>query len=184
VRRSTKTLPVSIECDLPDLYAAVIGATDSPSVARAVDQHQWPAVRRPLSEFEWETAGRRRLSSRTAAVPPAANSGRKQEGIQHMAALDYETIRRNPKYRQLVRQRSIFGWTLTIVMLIIYFGFILLIGYDPKFLGTRMGDSVMTVGLPIGLFVIVSAFLLVAVYVARANRTYDTLTRDIVEETR
>jgi uncharacterized membrane protein (DUF485 family) len=115
--------------------------------------------------------------------PLAANSG-KQESIQHMAALDYETIRRNPKYRQLVRQRSIFGWTLTIVMLIIYFGFILLIGYDPKFLGTRMGDSVMTVGLPIGLFVIVSAFVLVAIYVGRANRTYDSLTRAIVEETR
>ena len=101
-----------------------------------------------------------------------------------MAALDYETIRQNPKYRQLVRQRSIFGWTLTIIMLVIYFGFILLIGYNPKFLSTRMGDSVMTIGLPIGLFVIVSAFLLVAIYVSRANRTYDSLISAIVEETR
>jgi uncharacterized membrane protein (DUF485 family) len=101
-----------------------------------------------------------------------------------MAAPDYQTIQQNPKYRQLVRQRSIFGWTLTIVMLVIYFGFILLIGYDPKFLGTPMGDTVMTIGLPIGLFVIVSAFLLVAIYVSRANRTYDSLISAIVEETR
>jgi uncharacterized membrane protein (DUF485 family) len=124
-----------------------------------------------------------RLSNRAGVVPSVANTGRKQEGIS-MAAPDYQTIQRNPKYRQLVRQRSIFGWTLTIVMLVIYFGFILLIGYDPKFLGTPMGGSVMTIGLPIGLFVIVSAFLLVAIYVSRANRTYDRLTSAIVEETR
>jgi uncharacterized membrane protein (DUF485 family) len=101
-----------------------------------------------------------------------------------MAALGYEAIQRNPKYQQLVRQRSVFGWTLTAVTLIIYFGFILLIGYAPKFLGIRIGDSVMTIGLPIGLFVIVSAFVLVWIYVARANATYDSLTRAIVEESR
>jgi uncharacterized membrane protein (DUF485 family) len=47
-----------------------------------------------------------------------------------------------------------------------------------------MGHSVMTIGLPIGLFVIVSAFVLVGIYVRRANSTYDSLTRDIVEESR
>ena len=101
-----------------------------------------------------------------------------------MAALGYEAIQRNPKYQQLVRQRSVFGWTLTAVTLIIYFGFILLIGYAPKFLGIPIGGSVMTLGLPIGLFVIVSAFVLVWIYVARANASYDSLTRAIVEESR
>ena len=42
----------------------------------------------------------------------------------------------------------------------------------------------MTLGLPIGLFVIVSAFVLVWIYVARANASYDSLTRAIVEESR
>nr|WP_294523656.1 DUF485 domain-containing protein [uncultured Rhodopila sp.] len=101
-----------------------------------------------------------------------------------MAALGYEAIQRNPKYQQLVRQRSVFGWTLTAVTLFIYFGFILLIGYAPKFLGIPIGNSVMTLGLPIGLFVIVSAFVLVWIYVARANASYDSLTRAIVEESR
>jgi uncharacterized membrane protein (DUF485 family) len=101
-----------------------------------------------------------------------------------MAALGYEAIQRNPKYQQLVKQRSAFGWTLTAVTLVIYFGFILLIGYAPKFLGIPLGNSVMTVGLPIGLFVIVSAFVLVGIYVRKANATYDSLTRDIVQESR
>ena len=60
----------------------------------------------------------------------------------------------------------------------------MLIGYAPKFLGIPMGHSVMTIGLPIGLFVILSAFVLVGIYVRRANSTYDSLIRDIVEETR
>jgi uncharacterized membrane protein (DUF485 family) len=42
----------------------------------------------------------------------------------------------------------------------------------------------MTIGLPVGLFVIVSAFVLVGIYVRKANATYDSLTRAIVEESR
>jgi uncharacterized membrane protein (DUF485 family) len=101
-----------------------------------------------------------------------------------MAGQGYEAIQRNPKYQELVRTRSSFGWTLTVVTLVIYFGFILLIGYAPKFLGIPLGGSVMTLGLPIGLFVIVSAFVLVGIYVRRANSTYDGLIRDIIEKTR
>ena len=101
-----------------------------------------------------------------------------------MAAQSYESIQQNPKYRELVRQRSVLGWTLAAITLIIYFGFILLIAYAPKFLGTPIGAGVMTIGIPIGLAVIVSAFILVGIYVVRANATYDSLTRDIVEESR
>lgn len=101
-----------------------------------------------------------------------------------MAAQGYEAIQRNPKYQALVRTRSAFGWTLTAITLVIYFGFILLIGYEPKLLGVPMGNSVMTLGLPIGLFVIISAFALVGIYVRRANAEFDSLTRAIVEESR
>jgi uncharacterized membrane protein (DUF485 family) len=101
-----------------------------------------------------------------------------------MAAQGYESIQRNPKYQELVRRRSTLGSVLSVIMLIIYFGFILLIAYAPKFLGTPIGSGVMTIGIPIGLAVIVSAFLLVGLYVLRANATYDRLTRDIVEESR
>ncbi len=101
-----------------------------------------------------------------------------------MASAGYEAIQRNPKYQELVQTRTSFGWTLTVITLVIYFGFILLIGYAPRFLGIRMGDSVMTIGLPIGLFVIVSAFVLVGIYVRKANSTYDSLIKQIVEETR
>jgi uncharacterized membrane protein (DUF485 family) len=99
-----------------------------------------------------------------------------------MAPQSYEIIQKNPKYQELVRTRSSFGWTLTIVQLVIYSAFILVIAFDPKLFGIRLGDSVMTVGLPVGLFVILSAFVLVGIYVRRANDAYDTLIEALVRE--
>jgi uncharacterized membrane protein (DUF485 family) len=92
----------------------------------------------------------------------------------------HEKIEQDPNYQELVRRRSSLGWTLTVIMLIIYFGFILLVAYAPKFLGTPLGAGVMTIGIPIGLLVIVSAFVLTGIYVIKANSEYDPLIRKIV----
>ena len=92
----------------------------------------------------------------------------------------HEKIEQDPNYQELVRQRSSLGWTLSLIMLVIYFGFILLVAYAPKFLGTPLGTGVMTIGIPIGLLVIVSAFLLTGIYVGKANSKYDPLIRKIV----
>ena len=59
--------------------------------------------------------------------------------------------------------------------------FILLVAYAPSFLGIRLGTGVMTIGIPIGLLVIISAFVLTGIYVSRANSRYDALIRKIVE---
>jgi uncharacterized membrane protein (DUF485 family) len=144
------------------------------------NQTQRPAIPAQIRE----PATTRRLgrdgSRRAVQGQCRANTG--EDGT--MAAQDYDAIQRNAKYQKLVRARSSFGWTLSAITLIIYFGFILLIGYAPKVLGIPIGGSVMTIGLPIGLFVIVSAFVLVGIYVYRANSTYDGLIRDVIEETR
>ncbi|MDE2578305.1 MAG: DUF485 domain-containing protein [Hyphomicrobiales bacterium] len=95
-----------------------------------------------------------------------------------------ERVERNPKYAELVNARKSLGWTLSAIMLFIYMGFILLVAYDPKFLGTPMGNGVTTIGIPVGLFVIVSAFVLTGIYVSRANARFDQLTRQIVEESK
>ena len=89
-------------------------------------------------------------------------------------------IEQDPNYQELVRRRSSLGWTLSLIMLIIYFGFILLVAYAPKFLGTPIGAGVTTIGILIGLLVIVSAFLLTGIYVNKANSKYDPLIRQIV----
>ena len=71
---------------------------------------------------------------------------------------------------------------LSLIMLVVYFGFILLVAYAPKFLGIRIGTGVTTIGIPIGLAVILLAFALTGIYVRRANSSYDVLIRKIVED--
>ena len=50
--------------------------------------------------------------------------------------------------------------------------------------GAKIGSGVMTLGMPVGLIVIIVTFLLVGIYVRKANATYDELTRQIVEESK
>ncbi len=91
-----------------------------------------------------------------------------------------EKIERDPSYQQLKAERTRFGWTLTILMLIVYYGFIGLIAFDKDLLLTRIGDGVMTWGIPIGFGVIVFTIVITAIYVRRANSRYDKLTQEIV----
>ncbi|MGE5545264.1 MAG: DUF485 domain-containing protein [Solirubrobacterales bacterium] len=93
-------------------------------------------------------------------------------------------IQGNPKFHELVRKRSTFAWTLTIIMLAIYFGFIFLIAYGKDFLGTSLAGGVTTIGLPIGVGVILCAIVLTGIYVRRANTEFDELSRQIIEEAR
>jgi uncharacterized membrane protein (DUF485 family) len=91
-----------------------------------------------------------------------------------------DAIKNDPDFIQLVKTRSSFAWTLTIIMLVIYFGFVLMIAFDPKLLGTPLSaGSVTTIGIPIGIGVIVSAFILTGIYVRRANGEFDELTAKI-----
>ena len=86
-----------------------------------------------------------------------------------------EKISANPDYQRLKNTRSRFGWTLTIAMLVVYYGYILLIAFDKELLATRIGDGVTTWGIPIGFGVIVFTIVITGVYVRRANREFDAL---------
>jgi uncharacterized membrane protein (DUF485 family) len=94
----------------------------------------------------------------------------------------FERVKRDRRFQELVAKRTRFAWTLSAAMLVIYFGFIFIIAFAPKSLGTPIGSGVMTIGIPVGLFVIVSAFILTGIYVRRANSEFDAITRQIVEE--
>jgi uncharacterized membrane protein (DUF485 family) len=77
------------------------------------------------------------------------------------------------------------GWILSLVALAIYFGFILFVAFDKPLLGAPFSATgVAATGIPIGLVVIVSAFVLTGISVAKANARYDELTRRIVEESK
>lgn len=91
-----------------------------------------------------------------------------------------ERIKNNPDYQELITKRNGFAIKLTILMLSVYFAFILTIAFEPSFLGTPISsDSVTTIGIPIGMAVIFTAFILTGIYTKRANGEFDELNNKI-----
>jgi uncharacterized membrane protein (DUF485 family) len=88
-------------------------------------------------------------------------------------------IKADPNYQKLVKERSRFGWTLTACMMVVYYGYILLLAFNKELMSTRIGNGVMTLAIPIGLAVILFTIIVTAMYVWRANREFDQLTAAI-----
>jgi uncharacterized membrane protein (DUF485 family) len=91
-------------------------------------------------------------------------------------------VAEDPRYRDLVTRRGRYAWTLTAIILIAYFGYILLIAFDKSFLARPLGEGVTSIGIPIGIAVILLAILLTGLYVRRANRDYDRLGEALRQE--
>ena len=99
--------------------------------------------------------------------------------------MDAELVARianNPNYQALKSRRTRFGWRLTLVMMIAYYGFILLVAFNKSFLSQKLGGGVMTLGIPIGFGVILFTIVITAYYVNRANREFDALSDAIAKE--
>ena len=88
-------------------------------------------------------------------------------------------IASHPKYQELKAKRTRFGWWLTALMMVVYYGFILLVAFNKELLAKRLGAGVMTLGMPIGLGVILFTIVITGIYVRRANSEFDDLTEDI-----
>ncbi len=90
-------------------------------------------------------------------------------------------VLKNPKYQELKAKRSSYGWWLTLAMMVVYYGFIMLVAFNKEFLSQKMGEGVMTIGIPIGFGVIVFTVVITAIYVRRANSEFDDLTAEITK---
>lgn len=95
-----------------------------------------------------------------------------------------QDIAKNPKYQQLVRTRSRYGWTMTFFMLLAYYGYIYLVAFNREFLARPLGDSIITISIPLGIGLIVFTVVITGIYVRRANSEFDRLTREIIKESK
>ncbi len=93
-----------------------------------------------------------------------------------------QQIQNNPKYQELVSKRSKFAWTLTIIMLVVYYAYILLIAFSPETLGAKIGSGMTTVGIPVGIAIIVFSFAMTGIYVRRANGEFDDLLKEVKKD--
>ena len=93
-----------------------------------------------------------------------------------------DKIQKNPKYLLLRKKRNSFGWMLTLLMMVVYYGYIALIAFNKPFLAQPIGAGVTSLGIPIGMGVIVFTVLITAIYVRRANSEFDALTTEILKD--
>ncbi|HET7868276.1 MAG TPA: DUF485 domain-containing protein [Burkholderiaceae bacterium] len=90
-------------------------------------------------------------------------------------------ILKDPRYHQLKSRRTRLGWWLTLAMMAVYYGFVLLVAFNKPLLATPLGQGVTTLGMPLGLAVIVFTVLITGLYVRRANGEYDALSEQIAK---
>lgn len=94
-----------------------------------------------------------------------------------------ETIRQLPEYVELTRARKKIMWPLSLATIIAYFALILTIAFAPDTLGNPIGDGVTSIGIVLGLGVILFCMVITGIYVYYANRVLEPLTRAIVQKT-
>ena len=90
-------------------------------------------------------------------------------------------IEANPKYVELRSKRNRIGWLLTAFMMVVYYGYIALIAFDKEFLARPIGNGVTTIGIPMGIGVIIFTIIITGIYVRRANSEFDRLTAEIMK---
>jgi uncharacterized membrane protein (DUF485 family) len=95
----------------------------------------------------------------------------------------YESMRSNPRFQELVSKRGRFAWTLATIVLVLFYGFVLMVAFAPATLGKPLSEGgMLTVGVAAEFFLFILFWLLSFVYVRRANGEFDRLTEEIVRQ--
>jgi uncharacterized membrane protein (DUF485 family) len=122
-----------------------------------------------------------RLKARLALFRRSRKNGVNQCLALREEPMDVSTLKRieaDPNYQKLVSERKSFGWTLAIITLVIYYGFLAVVAFAPQVISTKVSGDI-TIGIIIGVAVILASILLTGIYVLRANSEYDDLTNAI-----
>jgi len=88
--------------------------------------------------------------------------------------IDWVAAEQSPEFKELIAKKRRFVLPATIFFLAWYFGFILLAGYAPSFMGESIYEG-FTVGYALALSQFVMVWVLSALYLKRADRDFDPL---------
>ena len=92
-------------------------------------------------------------------------------------------IEKNPKFLQFVKTRNNYSIILSILMMVVYFGYILLVAFNKQFLATKISAGAVTsIGIPLGVGVQLFTIVITAIYVRRANSEFDATKDEIIRE--
>ena len=84
----------------------------------------------------------------------------------------------SPEFKRMVTRRWTISVVLTIALFVIYYGYIVLIAVNKPLMALKIGE-VTTLGIPLGVAVILLSWVLTAIYVVWANSVHDPEVRDL-----
>ena len=94
-----------------------------------------------------------------------------------------ERIRSNPKFAEMVGKRTRFAIILSLVVLVPYYTFMMITAFNPALLALPISDgSIITIGWPVGVILVVGSWLTTGIYIRRANGEFDALNEQILKE--
>ena len=94
-----------------------------------------------------------------------------------------EKIQNNAQFQELVARRNRFAWTMSIIVLVVYYTYILVIAFKPEVFATPISStSIISIGIPIGAGIILFSWIMTGIYIRRANNEFDEMTKQIQEE--
>lgn len=93
-----------------------------------------------------------------------------------------ESILLMPEYQALLKKRHRLVWPLISIVVAAYFAFILLVAFVPQWLSQPVADGVISVGLYVGLALILLTFMVTGIYTHFANRDLESLIATIQQK--
>ena len=97
------------------------------------------------------------------------------ESVEHRPEIDWEAVEQSPEFRELTRRKKAFVIPATVFFMAWYFGFVILCGYAPDFMGREFITDGLTVGYAFALSQFLMTWVLGWMYLRRANREFDPL---------
>jgi uncharacterized membrane protein (DUF485 family) len=89
----------------------------------------------------------------------------------------------DPDFKSLSSQKNTISIILTILELVLYFGFIALIAFNKPYLAQKLSEGgAATKGIPIAVGVIILSWVLTGIYIWWANAKYDVLVKKVREK--
>jgi len=100
-----------------------------------------------------------------------------------MSSVKKEDLLNDPDFKFLVSQKNTISWILTVLELVLYFGFIALIAFNKPFLAAKMSEGkATTIGIPIAVGTILLSWVLTGIYIFWANTRYDSMVKKLKDK--
>jgi uncharacterized membrane protein (DUF485 family) len=92
-------------------------------------------------------------------------------------------ILQDEDFKSLTSQKNTISIILTILELVLYFGFIALIAFNKPFLSQKLSEGgATTIGIPIAIGTIILSWVFTGIYIFWANNKYDGMVKKIKDK--